>query len=109
MNEAAEALKSGDIEKLAALINQSHDSLSKLYEVAGRELDALAYAAREQAGCIGVRMIGAGFGGCTISIVEKDKAEAFKVAVGEKYQKEIGYAASFYDTSIEDGVTVKKL
>ena len=54
-------------------------------------------------------MIGAGFGGCTISIVEKDKAEAFKAAVGERYKKEIGYAASFYDTSIEDGVTVKEL
>ena len=75
----------------------------------GKEPDALAYAAREQEGCIGARMIGAGFGGCTISIVEKDKAEAFKAAVGKKYQKEIGYAASFYDTSIEDGVTVKEL
>ncbi len=96
VNEAAKALKGGDIEKLAALINQSHDS-------------ALAYAAREQEGCIGARMIGAGFGGCTISIVEKDKAEAFKAAVGERYKKEIGYAASFYDTSIEDGVTVRAL
>ena len=109
VNEAAKALKGGDIEKLAALINQSHDSLSKLYEVTGKEPDALAYAAREQEGCIGARMIGAGFGGCTISIVEKDKAEAFKAAVGERYKKEIGYAASFYDTSIEDGVTVKEL
>ena len=109
VNEAAEALKGGNIEKLAALINASHDSLSRLYEVAGEELDALAYTAREQDGCIGARMIGAGFGGCTISIVEKAKAEAFKAAVGEKYKQKIGYAAGFYDTSIEDGVTVRKL
>lgn len=68
-----------------------------------------AYLAREQDGCIGARMIGAGFGGCTISIVEKDKAEAFKKAVGQAYEREIGYAASFYETSIEDGVTVRAL
>lgn len=109
VSEAADALRSGDIKKLAELINRSHDSLSALYEVTGKELDTLAYLARGQEGCIGARMIGAGFGGCTISIVEKDKAESFKAAVGEKYRQTIGYAANFYDTSIEDGVTVKKL
>lgn len=109
VKRAVVCMKSGDIKTLAELINQSHDSLSKLYEVAGKELDALAYLAREQDGCIGARMIGAGFGGCTISIVEKDKAEAFKKAVGQAYEREIGYAASFYETSIEDGVTVHTL
>lgn len=109
VNEAVAAMKGGDVKKLAALINASHDSLSKLYEVAGKELDALAYAAREQEGCIGARMIGAGFGGCIIAVVEQKKAAAFKAAVGERYRKEIGYAASFYDTSIEDGVSVRQL
>lgn len=109
VNEAVAALRVGDIEKLAELINRSHDSLSRLYEVAGKELDTLAYLAREQEGCLGARMIGAGFGGCTISIVEKDRAESFKASVGKNYEQKIGYAASFYDTSIEDGVIVKKL
>lgn len=109
VEQAAESLKHGNIEKLAQLVNASHDSLSKLYEVAGKELDTLVRLARAQKGCIGARMIGAGFGGCTISIVEKEFAEDFKRAVGNSYEKEIGYAASFYDTSVEDGVTVKKL
>ena len=109
VREAAAALRMGDIKSLARLINASHDSLSKLYEVTGKEPDALAYAARETDGCIASRMIGAGFGGCTISLVERGKTEAFKKAVGEKYHAATGYEAKFYDTSIEDGVTVYKL
>ena len=107
VKEAASALKAGDIKTLAKLINASHDSLSKLYEVTGKEPDALAYAARETEGCIASRMIGAGFGGCTISLVEQGKAEAFKQAVGKKYTQETGYTAAFYDTSIEDGVKIR--
>jgi len=109
VKRAVESLKKGDIEELANLINQSHDSLCELYEVTGKELDALAYIARKQKGCIGARMIGAGFGGCTISIVDKDCVEKFVEEVGAEYQKQIGYKASFYQTSIEDGVTVEKL
>lgn len=107
VKEAASALKAGDIETLAKLINASHDSLSKLYEVTGKEPDALAYAARETEGCIASRMIGAGFGGCTISLVEQGKTQAFKQAVGKKYTQETGYTAAFYDTSIEDGVRIR--
>lgn len=109
VRRAAECLKEGNIEELGRLIDQSHDSLAKLYQVTGRELDTLVSLARMQKGCIGARMIGAGFGGCTISIVEKSEMQAFVRRVGESYEKEIGYAASFYQTSIEDGVTVKKL
>ena len=107
--EAAEALKAGNIGRLAQLINASHDSLSKLYEVTGREPDALAYAARAQEGCIASRMIGAGFGGCTISLVEKGRTDAFRENVGKAYKEAVGYDASFYDTSIEDGVSITKL
>ena len=107
VKEAASALKAGDIKTLAKLINASHDSLSKLYEVTGKEPDALAYAARETEGCIASRMIGAGFGGCTISLVEQGKTQAFKQAVGKKYTQETGYTAAFYDTSIEDGVRIR--
>ena len=109
VRKAAEALKQGDILTLARLINASHDSLSRLYKVTGKEPDALAYAARATDGCIASRMIGAGFGGCTISLVEQGKTEAFKEAVGRRYYHETGYHASFYDTSIEDSVTIRTL
>ena len=54
-------------------------------------------------------MIGAGFGGCTISIVKKSAVEGFIRRVGKAYFDAIGYRASFYETSIEDGITVQKL
>ena len=54
-------------------------------------------------------MIGAGFGGCTISLVEKGKTDAFRENVGKAYREAVGYEASFYDTTIEDGVNITKL
>jgi galactokinase len=83
--------------------------LSELYEVTGIELDTLSGLERKQEGCLGSRMIGAGFGGCTISIVEKSKVAAFIQNVDKAYEEAIGYKASFYETSIEDGITVSKL
>jgi galactokinase len=72
-------------------------------------LDTLSALARKEADCLGSRMIGAGFGGCTISIVKKTAVEGFIRHVGKAYQDTIGYKASFYETSIEDGITVEKL
>ncbi len=106
---AAEALKQGDLATLGRLLNESHFSLRDLYEVTGKELDTLSELARMQKGCFGSRMIGGGFGGCTISIVKKEFVPEFIRRVGENYEKAIGYKASFYETSIEDGITVKKL
>lgn len=104
VRRAVEALKSGDIAALGKLLNESHASLSSLYEVTGVELDTLTDIARNEEGCIGSRMIGAGFGGCAISLVRKDKAAAFVKNVGKKYKKAIGYAPSFYTTFIDDGI-----
>ena len=106
---AVEALKAGDIVELGQLLNESHYSLRDLYEVTGKELDALSAFARNETECLGSRMIGAGFGGCTISIVKKTAVEGFIRRVGKAYFDAIGYRASFYETSIEDGVTVTKL
>ena len=106
---AVEALKVGDIVELGQLLNESHYSLRDLYEVTGKELDALSAFARNETECLGSRMIGAGFGGCTISIVKKTAVEGFIRRVGKAYFDAIGYRASFYETSIEDGVTVTKL
>ena len=109
VRQAVGCLRSGDIPALAELINRSHDSLSELYEVSGKELDALAYLARAQKNCIGARMIGGGFGGCTISLVEREHTERFIAEVGAGYEREIGYRAAFYPISIEDGITVRNI
>ncbi|MBQ7948978.1 MAG: galactokinase [Clostridia bacterium] len=109
VHKAVEALKQGDIVELGRLLNESHYSLRDLYEVTGKELDTLSALARKESDCLGSRMIGAGFGGCTISIVKKTAVEGFIRRVGKAYQDVIGYKASFYETSIEDGITVEKL
>ena len=109
VNRAVDALKSGDLLELGRLLNESHRSLCELYEVTGKELDTLSELARSEADCLGSRMIGAGFGGCTISIVKKTAVEGFIRHVDKAYHDAIGYRASFYETSIEDGITVEKL
>ena len=109
VKDAVEALKAGDLAELGRLLNESHYSLRDLYEVTGKELDTLSSLARKEADCLGSRMIGAGFGGCTISIVKKSAVKGFVNRVGKAYHAAIGYHASFYETSIEDGITVEKL
>ena len=109
VNKAVKALQAGDLIELGRLLNESHASLCSLYEVTGKELDTLSGLARKETECLGSRMIGAGFGGCTISIVKKTAVEGFIRRVGQAYAEEIGYKASFYETSIEDGITVQKI
>ena len=109
VNKAVKALKDGDLVELGKLLNESHFSLRDLYEVTGKELDTLSALARKETECLGSRMIGGGFGGCTISIVKKTAVDGFIRRVGMAYAEEIGYKASFYETSIEDGITVEKL
>ncbi len=109
VKKSVEALNRGDLLYFGKLLNESHASLRDLYEVTGKELDALSGAARDFDGCIGSRMTGAGFGGCTVSLVVKDKVAQFIDVVGRKYEEQIGYKASFYDTSIEDGAQELKI
>jgi len=75
--EACMAMKSGDAGRLGELMNASHDSLRDDYEVSCMELDAMVAIARALDGCLGSRMTGAGFGGCTVSLVERDQVEPF--------------------------------
>jgi galactokinase len=101
--EAVKALKANDVEKFGKLMNESHVSLRDDYEVTGIELDTLAEAAWAQEGVIGSRMTGAGFGGCTVSIVKNECIDNFIKNVGEIYLSKIGYAADFYVVEIGDG------
>lgn len=104
--QAQAALEEGDLEKFGRLVNASHVSLEHDYEVTGIELDTLAHTAWKQDGVLGARMTGAGFGGCGIAIVDKDKVEAFKENVGKVYTEKIGYAPAFYIAEIADGTKV---
>lgn len=75
--EAVTALQAGDLEKFGRKMNESHASLRDLYEVTSLELDFLTDWARKQPGVLGSRMTGAGFGGCTVTLIERDLAEDF--------------------------------
>ena len=101
--ESADALQKGDLKTFGEYLNQSHYSLRDLYEVTGAYLDALSQREREFPGCIGARMTGAGFGGCTVALVEKSKVDEFIKYVDEKYYGDMGVRALFYTTSVENG------
>lgn len=101
--KAVEALKNNDVALFGQLMNASHVSLRDDYEVTGIELDTLAEEAWKIDGVIGSRMTGAGFGGCTVSIVENHAIDTFIEKVGTAYKEKIGYAADFYVVEIGDG------
>jgi galactokinase len=100
---AIEALNQGNVASFGQLMNQSHDSLRDDYEVTGKELDTLVEEARKIEGTIGSRMTGAGFGGCTVSIVKEDQVESFIREVGARYKDRTGLKADFYVAEIGDG------
>ena len=101
--KAVEALQNNDVTLFGKLMNDSHVSLRDDYEVTGIELDTLVEEAWKIDGVIGSRMTGAGFGGCTVSIVKDDAVDAFIEKVGTAYKDKIGYAADFYVVEIGDG------
>lgn len=102
--ESVKALEHGNLEKFGKLMYASHSSLKDYYEVTGIELDTLVNEARKIEGVIGSRMTGAGFGGCTISLVEKSKTNNFINTLGEVYKAKTGLDASFYVAETGDGV-----
>lgn len=101
--KAVEMLKAGDIKGFGMLMNSSHNSLRDLYEVTGLELDTLVDEARKIDGTIGSRMTGAGFGGCTVSIVKNNSVDKFIQEVGKNYNIKTGLNAEFYIAEIGDG------
>ncbi len=104
--KAVKALEDNKIDLLGELMIASHNSLRDDYEVTGKELDTLVEESLKQDGVVGARMTGAGFGGCAVSIVKKDKVEDFIKNVGKAYKEKIGYEADFYAVEIGDGPIV---
>ncbi len=101
--EAIHALKKGDLKRFGELMYESHASLRDNYEVTGIELDTLVDEARQIEGVLGARMTGAGFGGCTVSLVEKDRTDAFIEQLDKAYNAKTGLKADFYVAEVGDG------
>ena len=100
---AVAALRSDDLRKLGALIDASHESLRDDYEVSSRELDIMVEIARRQAGVLGARMIGGGFGGCTINLMPREAREEFSSAVQREYLNATGIQAEIYEVNVANG------
>ena len=104
--QAAQALERGDIWEFGQFMNASHLSLKEDYEVSCKELDILVEEAWNIEGVVGSRMMGAGFGGCTISIVEDSAVSEFIDRVGRNYEKRTGLKAEFYVVETGNGAAI---
>lgn len=101
---AAAALAANNLVEFGELMYASHESLQHLYEVSGKELDAVVEYSKTDSNVVGARMTGAGFGGCAIALVKKEALAEFSAALTAYYTDKIGYAPSVYSSLIGDGV-----
>lgn len=101
-----EAMTRQDIEVMGHLLFESHDGLRDQYDVSCEELDFLVFEAMEFPGVIGARMMGGGFGGCTINLIEKEAASSFQLHILKQYQNEYGIAPTWLEVTISDGAKV---
>ncbi|MBP6155280.1 MAG: galactokinase [Chitinophagales bacterium] len=98
------ALEKNELEIVGQLLTESHISLDTDYEVSSHELNMLVHFSTHFEGCIGARMTGAGFGGCCIALVEKNRIDKFISYVGKKYTEKTSLKAEFYTVEMVDGV-----
>ena len=103
VEKSVKLLKAGDVAGFGKLMIAGHASLRDLYEVSTPELNALVEIALQQPGCYGARLTGAGFGGCTVNLVQDDQAEAFIQNVETQYAKQMGKSAKLYHTHAAQG------
>jgi len=109
VQDAVVALRREDAALFGGLMFSGHASLRDLYEVSCPELDALVNLARQQPGCYGARLTGAGFGGCTVNLVDEAKAEAFIQNLKDGYQKQTGRLAQVYLCKASAGASAGKV
>ena len=100
---ACEALQNGDLETLGQKMYGSHDGLSKEYEVSCKELDFLVEAVRDNPAVLGARMMGGGFGGCTINIVKEEEIDTLVQQLTTQYKEAMGLELTSYVAQIENG------
>jgi galactokinase len=104
--QSVQRLRAGDLEQFGQLMNASHQSLKVDYEVSCGELDLMVEIAGRQPGVLGSRMTGAGFGGCTVSLVKNDDIASFEDRVQVEYYKKTGLAAEVYVCGTSQGAGV---
>lgn len=100
------ALEAGDITSFGQLMYGSHEGLSRMYEVSCPELDSLVDIARQQPGVYGARMMGGGFGGCTINLVREDTLDAFREQIISEYFARTGKDTYLHVCKIQDGTHI---
>jgi galactokinase len=101
-------LKVGNIPEFGQIMKQCHTSLRDLYEVSISELNAMVEIADSLPGCYGARLTGAGFGGCTVNLVERCAAEAFSVQLASRYQSQTGLIPEIYICHASEGARMIK-
>ena len=106
VESAVAALKQGKTRSFGALMYAGHASLRDLYEVSVPELDALVEIAHDLPGCLGARLTGAGFGGCTVNLVDEEDAQEFIQGLQDGYKRRTGRTAQVYLCQACDGVSV---
>tara|TARA_B100001057_G_C22751492_1_gene911977 strand:- start:104 stop:1234 length:1131 start_codon:yes stop_codon:yes gene_type:complete len=104
--EAAALIQKGKVQEFGALMYQTHQGLSKNYEVSCRELDFLADLTQNLPKVVGSRMMGGGFGGCTINLVKDDFVSTFTHLAQEQYQKEFGKELTPIEVATSNGVEI---
>ncbi|MFN8380652.1 MAG: galactokinase [Anaerolineales bacterium] len=104
--EAIEVMKAGNVKRLGELFNASHDSLRDDFEVTNDALNVMVDCAREQKGCYGGRMTGAGFGGCAVALVNEANATEFVSAVSEAYKERSNMEAAVYVCKPSEGASL---
>jgi galactokinase len=109
VSQACEALDNGNIELLGQLLFDTHDGLSNEYEVSCEELDMLVAKAKENDAIIGSRLMGGGFGGCTINLIKKGKENEVKNKFSSLYLDIFGIELKFYDVKIGNGTSLFNL
>lgn len=107
--EAIEAMKNGNVKRLGELFNASHDSLRDDFEVTNDALNIIVACAREQEGCYGARMTGAGFGGCAVALVAEEKTGAFTKSLSAAYRQRSGLEAAVYVCKAGEGAAFSLL
>lgn len=105
LHAAALSLQRADFVAFGKLLNQTHWALSTEYEVSCEELDFLITLAEEEPGVLGARMVGGGFGGCTLNLIRKDRVDYFRGWVYEKYVAHFEKEPDFYSVNLSDGVS----
>jgi galactokinase len=109
VQSAVAALRTDNFRSFGALMFSGHASLRDLYEVSCPEMDALVEIARRAPGCIGARLTGAGFGGCTVNLVEESSTTKFIAALMEGYHEQTGREAEVYLCRASAGASVEQL